>query len=453
MKRLIEDELLAWKDSRFRKALIVRGARQVGKTFSIEKFGRDHFEDVLVVDLEKHRNWHHIFAGDIGAREVLAELELETNHRIRPGKTLLFLDEIQACPRAIVALRYLYEECPELHVIAAGSLLEFALGAISFPVGRVQSLTMHAMTFVEYLWAVGRDLAAELVMGPPKRLSEVAHQLLLEELRRYLLIGGMPTSVLAYTSSHSFHEALEAHATLCDGFRQDFSKYAPRVDPACLDEILTGVARYAGQQIKYARLAPDRDGESIKNAFNLLCKARLVARVSAANPAGPPLGASASARTFKAILVDVGLWQHLCGMKVDIAQSKADLLDVYRGAMAEQFVGQEMLVTQDSQLYYWSRQAPSSTAEVDYLAIVDGEIVPIEVKSGPAGRLRSLHMLLQTYPDCPRGLVFSSAPYAEDPQHRLTFLPLYFAYSATKSREPTELPFGEPPSADKNEED
>jgi predicted AAA+ superfamily ATPase len=453
MKRLIEDKLLAWKDSPRRKALIVRGARQVGKTFSIEKFGRDHFEDVLVVDLEKHRNWHRIFSGDIGAREVLAELELETNHRIQPGKTLLFLDEVQACPRAIVALRYLYEECPELHVIAAGSLLEFALGAISFPVGRVQSLTMHAMTFVEYLWAVGRDLAAELVMGSPKRLSEAAHQLLLEELRRYFLIGGMPTSVLAYTNTHSFHEALEVHATLCDGFRQDFSKYAPRVDPACLDEVLTGVARYAGQQVRYTRLAPDRGGESIKNAFDLLCKARLVARVAAANPAGPPLGASASVRTFKAILVDIGLWQHLCGMKVDIAHSKADLLDVYRGAMAEQFVGQEMLITQDSQLYYWSRQAPSSTAEVDYLAIVDGEIVPIEVKSGPAGRLRSLHMLLQNYPNCPRGLVFSSAPYAEDRKRRLTFLPLYFAYSATSSRQPTELPFGEPSSADRNEED
>ena len=453
VKRLIEEKLVAWKDSRHRKALIVRGARQVGKTYSIENFGRDHFDDVLVVDLEKHKSWHRIFSGDIGASQVLSELELETDHRIQPGRTLLFLDEVQACPRAIVALRYLYEECPELHVVAAGSLLEFALGEISVPVGRVEFLTMHPMTFVEYLWAAGRERAAELVLAPPRPLSEVAHQVLLEELRRYCLIGGMPASVLAYTRTQSLHEAMKVHGTLCEGFRQDFSKYAPRADPACLDEVFTGLARCMGQQLKYTRLAENYAGESIKRAFSLLRKARLVARVAAANPSGLPLGASASGRRLKAILLDVGLWQHLCGMKADIAHTKTDLLDVYRGALAEQFVGQEMLVSQESELYYWSRQAPSSTAEVDYLAVVDGEIVPVEVKSGPAGRLRSLHLLLETYPNCPRGLVFSSAPYAEDPEHKLTFLPLYFAYSATKSREPSELPFGEPSSADRNEED
>jgi predicted AAA+ superfamily ATPase len=133
-------------------------------------------------------------------------------------------------------------------------------------------------------------------------------------------------------------------------------------------------------------------------------------------------------------LLDIGLWQRLSGIRTDIEYLKTDLLDVYRGAMAEQFVGQELLVSQDSELYYWSREAPSSTAEVDYLAVVNGEILPVEVKSGPAGRLKSMHLLLNTYPNCPRGLVFSSAPYAELPEHKLTFLPLYFAGSATTSR-------------------
>jgi len=149
-------------------------------------------------------------------------------------------------------------------------------------------------------------------------------------------------------------------------------------------------------------------------------------------PSGLPLGASASARKFKALVVDIGLWHHLSGLKTETEFQKNDLLSMYQGAMAEQFVGQEMMISQESDLYYWARQARSSTAEVDYLSVVDGLVIPIEVKSGSSGRLRSLHQLLGSNPECPGGLVFSSGPYAELPDHKLTFLPLYFASSATR---------------------
>ena len=436
MKRLIEEKLLAWKDSARRKPLIVRGARQVGKTYSIEKLGRDHFDELVSVDLERNRDWHRIFSGNLAAQKILSELEIVVNKRITPGKTLLFLDEIQSCPRAIMALRYLYEESPDLHVVAAGSLLEFAMSDISFPVGRAQYLEMYPVNFAEYLWAVGKERAAEVVLAEPQEVAEPVHKLLLDELRNYFFVGGMPESVSVYANTRSIQESLAVHGELCDAFRQDFSKYAPAADTHCLNTVFSSIAQNVGQQIKYTRLAEGHAGSTIKRAFDLLCMARVIKKVAAANPSGLPLGATASARKFKAIMVDIGMWQHLCGMKVAVEYPRADLLNIYRGAMAEQFVGQEMMVSQDSDLHYWSREARGSSAEVDYLATVGGAIFPIEVKSAAAGRLRSLHMVLEAYPNCAGGMVFSSAPYAELPELKLTFLPLYFAYSATKSAHP-----------------
>ena len=434
MKRMVEEQLLRWKESRRRKPLIVRGARQVGKTYSIGKLGDDHFSEVVRVDLERNRDWHRVFEGNLAARSIASDLEVLTGKTIVPGKTLLFLDEIQSCPRAIMVLRYFFEELPELHVVAAGSLLEFALAEISFPVGRVQFAEMHPMTFAEYLWAIGKDRAADIVLGEPGETPEAIHAMLLDELKRYCFVGGMPEAVATFVASQSVQGAFEVHAELCDTYREDFSKYARRSDPDCLNTTLSGVAQRVGQQVKYSRLAEGHAHTTAKRAFDLLCKARVISKVPSATPSGLPLGAKESASRFKAIVVDVGLWQHLCGMKVDLEYTKNDLLEVYRGAMAEQFVGQEMMVSQGSDLHYWSREAKGSTAEVDYLAVVDGSIYGVEVKSGPAGRLRSLHLLLEKYRNCEGGLVFSSGPYAELPEQNLTFIPLYFACSATRQK-------------------
>jgi predicted AAA+ superfamily ATPase len=431
---MVDQELLRWRDSKRRKPLIVRGARQVGKTYAVVKLGQDHFRQVVRVDLERNRDWHRVFEGNLAARRIVSDLEVLTNGRIVPGETLLFLDEIQSCPRAIMALRYFYEELPDLHVVAAGSLFEFALAEASFPVGRVQFLEMHPMTFAEYLWAIGKDKAAEVVLGEPSATPDAVHVMLLDELRRYCFVGGMPEAVAAYANTQSLQEAFAVHAELCDTFREDCSKYARRADPDCLNATLSGVALGVGRQVKYSRLAEGYAHTTVKRALDLLCKARVVRRVPSAVPSGLPLGATESAARFKAIMVDVGLWQHLCGMKVEAEYAKDDLLAVYRGAMAEQFVGQELMVAQHAGLCYWSREARGSSAEVDYLAVVDGAIYGVEVKSGPAGRLRSLHALLKEHSNCKGGLVFSSAPYAELPDQRLAFLPLYFAFSATRGR-------------------
>ncbi len=432
MKRFIENELLQWKESSRRKPLIVRGARQVGKTYSIHKFGKKFFDNLVMVDLEKNRDWHIIFSGNLDARKILAELEIFLNVKITPGSTLLFLDEIQSCPRAIMSLRYFYEQIPELHVIAAGSLLDFAMFEIPFPVGRVQFLDMFPLNFAEYLMAIGRDEAAKIIMSEPQSVSPPIHKLLLDELKIYCFIGGMPESVKTYSGSRSLKESFLVHRELCSSFRHDFSKYAPRADPHCLDAVLAGIARYVGQQIIYTRLAEGFTHPTIKKAFDTLCMARVATKIPSASPSGLPLGASSNLRKFKAYMVDIGIWQHLCGINVEKEYQKSDLLSIYQGAMAEQFVAQEIMSSKNSELYYWARQARNSTAEVDFLTVIGGDIVPIEVKSGAAGRLRSLHLLLESYPNCPYGIVFSSAPYSELPEQKLKFIPLYYSYSVAE---------------------
>jgi len=431
MKRFIEAKLQEWKDSTRRKPLIVRGARQVGKTYSIQKFGRSFFSNLITVDLEKERNLHGIFEADLNPNRIISELEVVLNKKITPKECLLFIDEIQSCPRAIMALRYFYEEIPDLHVVAAGSLMEFSMSDISFPVGRIQFLDMNPLAFPEYLIAIGRDEAADIVLSDPKSVSDSIHRMLLDEIKKYCFIGGMPESVKVYIDSKSLKESFLVHKELNESFHHDFAKYSPRIGTDCLDSVLSGTARYVGQQIIYTHLTDLCSHPTIKKAFHTLCKARLISKVSSASPAGLPLKATSLSKRFKAIMVDIGLWQHLNSIDVSKEYPKSDLLSIYQGAMAEQFVGQEILAAQNSSLYYWSRSAKGSTAEVDYLTVIGGKIVPVEVKSGPAGRLRSLHLLLNTFRNYPYGIVFSSAHYSELKAQRLKFIPLYYAYSMT----------------------
>ena len=431
MRRLIDDQLLRWKTSGRRKPLVVRGGRQIGKTWSVDRFGENHFGSVVKIDLEKRHDLHDIFAGDLSSRTILSHLALVAGQRIIPGETLLFLDEIQACPRALMALRYLYEEAPDLHVVAAGSLMEFALSAVSFPVGRVRFLNMYPMTFAEFLAAGGQEQLAEILQKPPVRLDDVAHRLLLSRLRDYFFVGGMPEAVRAYHEAMSVQDAFEVQSDILDSYRQDFAKYAPRADKTCLDRALVGCAAKVGEQVKYSRLVEGFSNPTIHKAFDLLCRAKVINRIPAVKTPGLPLGASVNNKKFKASLLDIGLMQRLNHLPVDIEIRQRDLLNIYRGKLAEQFVAQELLAAQNGELYYWARDSRGSAAEVDYLINTDGRINAVEVKSGKGGSLRSLHLLLDNYPDCSEGLVLYSGVFAERPEQKLRFIPLYYAGSLT----------------------
>jgi len=424
MQRLIEKQVLKWKDSVRRKPLILRGARQVGKTWLIQEFLGKYFENVAVVDLEERRDAHQHFEGSLAPGHILKGIELITG-RILPGKTLLFFDEIQTCPRAIMALRYFYEKMPELHVVAAGSLLEFALGEISVPVGRLQFLHLHPMTFYEYLLAMNKEAMAETLLEHPRGHEENIREVVCQELKTYFLVGGMPESVKAFRDTNSLVEASQVQDEILESYRQDFHKYSPRVSHECLNTVLSSVSKSIGDQLKYSRLDLAHSYQTNRKALHALSFAKILHKILACDPSGLPLGASANSQKFKACFLDIGLLQRMAQLNPHHQFQEHDLLSLYRGRLAEQFVAQEILAWHEKELFYWSRDTKSSNAEVDYLALRGGSIYPVEVKAGPAGRLKSLHLMLDTYPMCKQGWVLQSGAYKELPEQKLVFWPLY----------------------------
>jgi hypothetical protein len=292
---------------------------------------------------------------------------------------------------------------------------------------------MNSMTFREFLMATGKSLAAEVISEEPKALSETIHSMLTEELKKYFFIGGMPECVKTYVETNSMQSVIEIQTDLIETFRQDFSKYAGRTDKTCLNSVLTNVPQNIGQQIKYSTLADGFANPTIKKAFELLETARLISRVKATSPAGLPLGAGSSDKKFKAIMLDIGLLSSLSGLSYPSEYMKTDLLAIFRGALAEQFVGQEIRAVSESGLYYWSREARNSNAETDFLIEKQGKIIPIEVKSGSSGRLKSLHLLLDTFKNIENAFVFSDTRYGNLPEQKITFMPLYFVSAAVKN--------------------
>ena len=423
MKRLAENQVMKWKNSPRRKPLIVRGARQVGKTWLIREILGKTFEHFAIVDLETRQDAHKHFQENLEPQNILKGIEFITG-RVIPGKSLLFFDEIQACPRAITALRYFYEKMPELHVVAAGSLMEFAFGKISVPVGRVQYLHLHPMTFYEYLQALNKEVMAEKILTPPGELSELIQQDIIRELKNYFLVGGMPEAVKTYRDTNSFIETFDVQRDILDSYQQDFHKYTPRVSVECLDTVFSTAAKSVGEQLKYTHLDRDHSYQTNHKAFDLLVKAKVLHKISSCDPSGLPLGASRG-KKFKSCMLDIGLMQRLCGIDAHAELAEDNLLAMYCGKLAEQFVAQEMLAWHNRELYYWARAAKNSNAEIDYLTVQKGKIYPIEVKSGPSGKLKSLHLMLQIYPNCEQGWVLQSGPYKELLEQKLIFWPLY----------------------------
>jgi len=426
MKRNLDIELIKWKNSNRRKPLIIRGARQVGKTWTIKNFGDENFNRIIIVDFEKSSIFCKLFKDTIDPIDIIKGIEISLKVRIIPNETLLFFDEIQSCPRAIMALRYFYEEFPELHIIAAGSLIEFALDSISFPVGRIQYLTMYPMTFAEYLLASGNETAFEIINDEIKELPEQTHNAILAELKIYSFIGGMPESIKEYLNSGSLLHSLNVQNELITSFKDDFLKYAPFSNKLCLENVFRSVAINVGNQIKYSSLSDSFSQPTIKKAFNLLQRAQIITKIKSLKNMGIPLEAHSSDKKFKALILDIGLWQNLNGAIPDIFLKDDDLMNLYRGALAEQFVGQELIASFDNNVYYWARDSKSSNAEIDFAVSIDNIPIPIEVKSGKSGSLKSLHLVIKNYSNCNIGIVLSTRPYSKLSEQNLIFIPIYY---------------------------
>lgn len=402
MKRFVETELTGWRDRADRKPLVIRGARQVGKTHLCQTFGRANFAHVATINFERDPLLGGLFERP-DPRDTVRLLEAHTRVPIRAGQTLLFLDEVQAAPSVLARLRYFAEELPDLHVIAAGSLLDFALKEHSFsmPVGRISYLHMEPMTFEEFLLACGEEGLREYLgtLGPTDDVPAALHQRLLDLLRNYLLCGGMPAVVRAWVETGSLIDVQRVQQDLLATVRDDFAKYQRRVNRDRLLKVFAALPRFVGRKFVAAHVDREEKSAAIKDALRLLCLARVATQVWHTSASGVPLAAEVDEGRFKICLLDVGLYVALSGLDATTLLAGQDPVLVNSGQLAEQLIGQELRAArppyQEPALYYWAREQRTANAEVDYVIQHHGEVIPVEVKAGTSGQLRSLHQFLR----------------------------------------------------------
>jgi hypothetical protein len=427
MRRLIEHELMAWRLSEERKVLLVRGARQVGKTWSIRNLGRS-FDLFLEFNFEEDPNLSGFFDGRLEPHFLCERLSAYAGKSIVAGKTLVFLDEIQACPNALRALRFFHEKMPELHVVAAGSLLEFALAEISsFGVGRIEYRHMYPLSIREFAIACGCEGALELVCRERTHDGgDALHKRLIDLTRVYMMIGGFPEVVQHYVSKRDLPGCMLLLDDLLTTLRSDFSKYRKRVPANRLISVFESIAAQAGGKFVYSRVASDLRSEQVRDAAELLVLSGLAYRILHTSAQSFPLGAQANHRKFKMIPCDVGLYQRLSGLRLSEDVTKDDKTVVNSGPAAELLAGTELLASSPPrtrpELFYWHRESRSSNAEVDYVVQAGSDIVPVEVKAGRRGAMRSLRMFLESHPSS-YGIRTSLEPFSKYGDIRV--IPLY----------------------------
>lgn len=428
LPRKIDQELSLWRKEKEGKPLLIRGARQVGKSTAIRELSKQ-FDHYLEVNFEEQRRVHRLFEGDLNPRELCENLSILYNVPVIPGKTLLFFDEIQACIPAISSLRFFYEKYPELHVIAAGSLLEFALAEIpSFGVGRIRSLFVYPLSFDEYLTGIGESglLAAKKRATFQKPLAEPIHHKLLNHVKRFLILGGMPEVMASYVQNGDINKCGQVLDDLITSLKADFAKYKRQVPFLRISEVFDSVVQQAGGKFVYTKAATEANHKQIREAVDLLIMAGMVIPVTHTAANGLPLGAEANSKKRKMMLLDTGIFQRLLGLQLSEILFEDDFDAINKGAIAEQYVGLELLKSascyRQENLYFWHREARSSNAEVDYVIQQKENIVPIEVKSGKKGSMQSLFLFLAEKKS-PAGIRFSLENYSV--YQNIEVFPLY----------------------------
>jgi len=428
MFRALNQSLIEWKDSPGRQPLLLRGARQTGKTYLVEHFGKAQFDSVITINFEREKHYADCF-DTLDPKRIVQEIELLSNQAITAGKSLLFFDEIQECPNAIKALRYFYEEMPELHVIGAGSLLEFALSSKNFsmPVGRVSYRYLYPLTFSEMLKAFGLNKLYDYLknIAPNEKIPPSVHRELLQQLQIYFVLGGMPQVVDLYAKNKKLLLARQAQTSILNSYRDDFGKYASQVQQQYCERVFNKSFELIAKNFKYTDIDPDMDYRSLKQAIQLLFKANVLTPIYYSKATGLPLSATQVEKKYKLLFLDLGLVQASSRLPPELVL-KHDIMQLNRGALTEQYVGQHLLTCQPAyeraELYYWQRDTRGSQAEVDYVFPVNELLIPIEVKSGKLGRLRSLHLFMESH-HSKLGIKLSTDEF--DTSQNIWSIPLY----------------------------
>jgi predicted AAA+ superfamily ATPase len=408
IERPIDTLLLEWKNSPRLKPLLLRGARQVGKSWAVKHLG-ETFEYFIEVNFEKRPDMLEVFQKIHDVHELANTLSLLYNTPLIPGKTLLFLDEIQDSADAIKSLWSFKEDLPDLHVAAAGSLLEFALKELpSFGVGRIRSLFVYPFSFDEFLVAEGKEswVKAKLSATAEKPLLETLYNNLVQHFRTFLMVGGMPASVAAWVTTHDYRQCQTELDDIQLTYYDDFPKYAKKVDPTLLRNTLQSVVMQIGDKFTYSQVDGGYRAEEVKKALQLLCDAGIIKRVSQTAANGLPLGAEVNDKFRKYIYLDSGLLLRILDMDLGGARELTELILagtaedlVNKGGLAEMVLGWEILKYNNPRsqhdLYYWKNTADGTRSEVDYIIARNLKVLPVECKAGVSGKMKSLYEFMR----------------------------------------------------------
>ncbi len=390
-----------WLQATTRKPMVVRGARQVGKTWLVRELAKKQNKYLIELNFEKNPSLVDLFSSN-DVQAILLGLEATLNKKISVTESILFLDEIQVAPMLLAKLRWFFEDLPALAVIAAGSLLDFALAEhdFSMPVGRITYLYLQPLTFEEFLIATDRQQQYEYLSNwqLEQKIPNVLHSTLSRAVREYVLIGGLPEAINIWQEKKSFISVAQQQQDLLSTYRDDFAKYTKRLNKEYLEEVLQATPNMLGQKFKYSKVNNHAQSSTVKQALDLLVTARIIHKIMACDVTGLPLKATTNQKMFKAILLDIGLTSALLKLTLQAEMLNDEFALDNSGGVAEQFVGQALLAAQpfyqEPEIYYWVREQKNSAAEVDYIIQHAAKIIPVEVKAGKTGTLRSLHQLM-----------------------------------------------------------
>jgi predicted AAA+ superfamily ATPase len=391
MYRQAIKQLYHWKNSKNRKPLIIYGARQVGKTWLMEEFGRLNYQKVAYIMMAENSRMRELFEGNSSAADIISGLEAEAGFSFQPGETLIILDEIQEVPKAVSALKFIYEQTPEYHIMVAGSLLGVAHHAgVSFPVGKVNSLTLRPLTFSEFVRAVKSDQLAEVLENRQPKLLSAFHDELNNLLKQYLIVGGMPEVVKSFADNGDYFEARAIQQQIIRDYERDFSKHAPANVVPRIQMVWNSIPSQLARENKkflYGALKTGARAKDFELAIQWLTDAGLAVKIFRTNSAKAPLKHYEDLSAFKLFLIDVGLLGALSNLEPRLVLEKTNIFTEFKGALTEQFVAEQLLAV-GRPLYYFS--SDDAKTEVDFMIEIDGRPVPIETKSAANLNSKSL---------------------------------------------------------------
>lgn len=424
MYRIAIEKLYRWKESKYRKPLIIEGARQVGKTWLMKEFGREAYADTVYINFDSNSRMAGLFASDLNTERLIVGIELYAGKKIDPGQTLLIFDEVQEVPRALSSLKYFCENAPQYHIMCAGSLLGIALHeGSSFPVGKVDFLSLYPLSFREFLMATAGERFAELLDRQDYPMITAFKQTYVDALRQYYFVGGMPEAVRCFAEERDFPAVREIQKHILAAYEQDFSKHAPAEIVPKIRMVWNSIPSQLAKENKKFVYGLVREGgraRDYETAIMWLCDCGLVHRVGRVNAAGIPLKAYEDLKAFKLFLVDVGLLGCMTGLHQSILLDGNDLFTEFKGALTEQYVCQQLKTLEGLGVYYYTNDRGS--CEVDFILDTGGQIVPLEVKAEVNLRAKSLKTYRGKFsPDI--SVRTSMADYKEE--DGLVNLPLY----------------------------